>query len=210
MQQINQQLMQRATESSQQPKKTRTDYANSTATIQWKEMNLPVVEFIHQAMMDTYNNLWKHTKLPLSWELMIGELSIEEIKRAVWRCMREEEYPPSPAKFHKLAKELDFDFEVSFDRFINKEALTDVEWFAAKKVGYKCRTQLSEDAAKKEWKKAVELYLKKEKAGELPPRCQKRLEQVKKTVGCDWLAPDGSYYTCPAEYYAAKMRGDTA
>ena len=123
--------------------------------------------------------------------------------------MKEEEYPPSPAKFYKLATESDFDFEASFERFINKEALTDVEWFAAQKVGFKCRSQLSEDSAKKEWKKAVELYQKKEKEGKLPPRGQQRLEHTKKSVGCDWLAPDGNYYTCPAEYYAAKLRGDT-
>lgn len=140
---------------------------------------------------------------------MIGELSVDEIKRGVWRCMKEEEFPPSPAKFRKLATESDFDFEASFDRFINKHELSDVEWFAAQKVGYKCRTQLSEESAKNEWRKAVELYQKKEKAGELPPRGQQRIENTNKQPGCDWLAPDGNYYKCPADYWAKKLKGET-
>lgn len=123
--------------------------------------------------------------------------------------MKEEEFPPSPARFYKLAKELDFNFDESFDRFINKEKLSDIEWFAAQKVGFKCRTQLSELAARKEWKIAVQFYMKKQNEGSLPPRGQKRIEQTKKTVGKDWLAPDGNYYTFPAEYYSAKMKGKT-
>jgi len=201
MQEINKEQLTKLIGNCQPQKKMRKDYANSTETVQWKEMQLPVVEFIHQAMMDTYNNLWKHTKLPLSWELMIGELSVDEIKRGVWRCMKEEEFPPSPAKFRKLATESDFDFEASFDRFINNQELSDVEWFAAQKVGYKCRTQLSEDAAKKEWRKAIELYQKKEKEGELPPRGQKRIEEQGQG---DYLAPNGKRYRCTADYWIEK------
>ena len=118
-------------------------------------------------VQETYNNLWKHPNLPLSYKLMIGELSIDEIKRAVWRSIKEEEYPPSPAKFRKLATESDFDFDASFDRFIAKEKLNDIEWFASQKVGFKCRGQWAEDRARKEWKAAIEYYMKLDKEGKV-------------------------------------------
>ena len=206
MQPINSNQLTGLIGSSQTQKKTRIDYANSTETIKWKDLHVPAREFIHQAMKDTYNNLWKHSKLPLSWELMIGELSTDEIKRGVWRCMKEEEYPPSPAKFRTLATESDFDFDASFDRFIAKEPLNDIEWFASQKVGFKCRGQWAEDRARKEWKAAIEYYMKLDKEGKLPERGQQRIENTNKKSGCDWQGPDGIFYKSPAEYWIQKNK----
>ncbi len=208
MQPINSNQLTAAIGNSQQQKKTRIDYANSTDRIQFKDMQLPVPEFINQAMMDTYNNLWKHAKLPLSWELMIGELSINEIKRGVYRSMKEEEYPPSPAKFRKLATESDFDFDASFDRFIARESLSDIEWFASQKVGFKCRGQWAEDRARKEWKAAIEYYMKLDKEGKLPERGQQRIENTNKKAGCDWQGPDGLFYKSPADYWLKKNKNN--
>lgn len=123
--------------------------------------------------------------------------------------MKSEEYPPAPAKFYKLATESDFDYDASFMRFINKQELSDVEYFASKQVGYKCRTQLEESKARLEWTKAVKVYQEQERKGTLPPRGQKALENTDKKAGCDWLAPDGKYYVAPIDYYVAKSKGET-
>ena len=130
-------------------------------------------------------------------------MSVAAIKKAMWRSITEEEWPPTPAKFRKLGEEDDFDYDESFDRFINRGELSDPEWFAAKAVGYECRTRLSEDKARRKWAKSVKQYREQQQAGMLPERGQKRVERTK--AGRDWVGPDGELYTCWAEYKAKEQ-----
>lgn len=108
-------------------------------------------------------------------------------------------------EFIKLGKESGFNYDESFDRFINKEKLSDIEYFAGQEVGYECRTKLAEDKARKKWTQAVKKYEKRKVEGTLPNRNQKAISHTDVKVKKDWLAPDGDYYTCPAEFYAVKI-----
>lgn len=114
-------------------------------------------------------------------------------------------WPPSLPEFIKLATGFDFDYDASFDRFINQERLTDVEYFAARDVGYQCRTQLSEPAARKKWRESVTKYQRHAEAGVLPKRGQKSISGPSEKQSPKWLGPDNKMYSCPAEYYAQKI-----
>lgn len=133
-------------------------------------------------------------------------MTIEQIRIATSKALLEGDgWPPSLPEFIKYGKDNGIDTDESFDRFINKEELSDIEYAAAQEVGYKCRSRLPEDKARREWKKTVLKYAKRAEEGTLPNRKQKAIAQTKKTVAKDWLAPNGNYYRCPSEYYAEKL-----
>lgn len=114
-----------------------------------------------------------------------------------------------------MSKEGSFDAFASFDKFINLERddntnayktedLNDLEYFTALEVGDKCRKSLPEDKARSLWAKTMAKYSQRQQEGQLPVRGRKSIENKK--TSSEWLGPDGFHYTCPAEYYAKKLR----
>lgn len=144
--------------------------------------------------------------LPSIWKLKLGEMSVDQIKRAVWKSA-DLDWPPSAGGFQKLGTDSGFDYDASFDRFIARESLNDIEFFAKQEVGFACRGQLSEKDARKKWTAAIKKYEQRRQEGTLPQRNQKAIAHTDVKVKADWLAPDGNMYTCPAEYYAKKIKG---
>lgn len=209
MQQINNNLLRQAV-NPQQKKNEIKNYSESTETLEHKvdghTVALPIPVWINTKFNEAFLNKWNKKNLPSTWIQGIGVLTVNQIRKAVSRSLTEGDgWPPSLPEFIKLGKDSGFDYEASFDRFINREQLSDVEHFAAQDVGQECRTRLAEDKARKKWNQAVKKYEQRAEEGTLPHRGQKAIANTNKKVGCDWLAPDGNYYTCPAVYYAAKM-----
>lgn len=148
------------------------------------------------------------TALPSTWIQGIGVLTADQIRQAVSRAILEGDgWPPSLSEFIKYGKETGFDYDASFDRMINREALNDVEHAAMVECGEECRTRLAEDKARKRWKQVVQKYEKRQQEGTLPDRKQKRIENTTPKAGRDWLAPDGKYYTHPAAYWHTQLSG---
>lgn len=214
MQQINQQLMQQATEGQLPKKKEIKNYSESTDTLphqlNGQSIQMSIPDWINVKFNEAFQNKWNRKELPSTWIQGIGVLTVSQIRKAVSRSLIEGDgWPPSLPEFIKMGKESGFDYDASFDRFINHEKLSDIEFFAAQDVGHECRTRLEEGKARKKWTQAIKKYEQRAEDGTLPKRGQKAIANTNKKVGCDWLAPDGKHYTCPAEYYAAKLRGDT-
>lgn len=208
MKPINTSMLNQAVSQQRKSKETR-NYSESTETlphmVDGQSLSLPIPEWINAKFNEAYMNRWNKKALPSTWIQGISVLTIDQIRKAVTRSLTEGDgWPPSLPEFIKFGKESGFDYDASFERFINHERLTDVEYFAAQDVGHECRTRLPEDKAKRKWKAAVQKYEERAQNGTLPSRKQKAISHTEVKVKADWLAPDGEYYTCPAEYYAKR------
>lgn len=211
MKQLTQQMLQQAANS--QPKKSAIkNYSESTETlphsVDGQSLSLPIPEWINTKFNEAFQNKWGKKALPSTWIQGIGVLTVDQIRKAVSRSLIEGDgWPPSLPEFIKLGRESGFDYQASFDRFINHERLSDIEFFAAQDVGHECRTKLPEEAARKKWKAAIIKYEQRANEGTLPARKQKAIAHTDVKVKADWMAPDGNMYTCPAEYYASLNKG---
>lgn len=204
MQQINKQLLQQAADSLPKKKEIK-NYSESTETLphqlDGQAIQLPIPEWINTKFNESFQAKWNKKALPSTWIQGIGVLTVDQIRKAVSRALTEGDgWPPSLPEFIRFGKETGFDYDASFDRFINREGLSDVEHFAAQDVGSDCRTRLAEDKARKKWTQAVKKYEQRAQEGTLPTRGQKAIANASPKPG-KWMAPDGNYYSCPAEYF---------
>ncbi|WRQ13067.1 hypothetical protein [Vibrio phage vB_VpM-pA2SJ1] len=99
----------------------------------------------------------------------------EQIKTAILKCRENiragDVWAPDYAKFVSIANGIDgLDYEQAFDRMIRKKPDGDVEYWADHEVGFKCRTQLAEEAAKTLHRKTLDKYTKRMNDGSLPDR----------------------------------------
>jgi hypothetical protein len=168
-------------------------------------MNIP--DWINAKFNEAFMNKWNRKALPSTWIQGIGVLTVDQIRKAVSRSLLEGDgWPPSLPEFIKYGKDSGFDYQASFDRFINKERLNDIEYFASQDVGYECRTRLTEEKARKKWEQSVKKYEKRAEDGTLPDRKQKAIKHTDVKVKADWMGPDGNFYTCPAMYWKKKQK----
>lgn len=207
MQQINNQLMQQAVNPPQKNTKRSFDHSNVTVDLEGQQVSL--MDWVQIMMLEAFDRKWPHHNgLPSIWKLKIGTMSVDQVKKAVWVCC-EDDWPPSVGQFVQAGKDTGFDYDESFNRFLTlpKSKLSDVEYFAATDVeGNKCRTEYDDKRARKVWKRLIDKYEQRRVDGSLPSREQKAIATTKSESKGSWRAPDGEFYTCPAEYWA-KVNG---
>ena len=112
------------------------------------------------------------TPSPL-WVTEISLLTDEQLKAAIIKCRENiragDVWAPDYAKFVSIANGVDgLDYDQAFDRMIRQRTEGDVEYWANQEVGYRCRTQLSDEAARKLHRKALDKYTKRFNEGSLP------------------------------------------
>lgn len=104
-------------------------------------LTLTISENYNVSFSDSKQNLW--------WQLL-AEYDIAAIEQALFKHMQNSSFDPKPAD---LIRYLQPDYEEMFDRMLRKGGYkNDVEYQTWQLVGYACRTQLSEDAARKRFK----------------------------------------------------------
>ncbi|MCY9802675.1 hypothetical protein OTK51_04435 [Vibrio scophthalmi] len=104
-------------------------------------------------------------------------MSSNEVRRAVSYLLLEgDAWPPSLPEFIALGRQELVDFDEAFDRMIRGKPKSDIEYWATQEVGYLCRSYLNERDARSKYRKVLKKYADKYRAGSLPARNQKRLQ----------------------------------
>ena len=122
-------------------------------------------------MKDFYGEQWIRTAgiCPnKSWIDALNTLEASQIQRGLAEIVKQgKEWPPSLPAFMKLCRSSENDD--SFDRFILRASPANyAELLTANSVGYRCRTQLSEEKARALWSKTLERNKAKIDRGEVP------------------------------------------
>lgn len=104
-------------------------------------------------------------------------MSASEIRRAVGQALLEgDAWPPSLPEFVSMGREDLVDVDEAFARMIRGKPQGDIEYWTTQEVGFLCRSYLSERDARTKHRKALKKYTQKAKAGSLPARNTKRLQ----------------------------------
>jgi hypothetical protein len=92
----------------------------------------------------------------LTWIQALSRFDQEQLKIGVAETVRRGiTWPPNLPKFIELCENIE-DFSESFYRFINhQESATEAEYITRNRVGFQCRTQLSEAKALKLWSETM-------------------------------------------------------
>ena len=129
-------------------------------------------------MSGMYTDKWikKNGETPSStWIAEISLLTDAQIRFGILACRENirngDKWAPDFADFMGLVhKQADVDIDGAFDRMIRKqEPLDDIEYNTRADVSYRCKTQLSEDKARKLFKDTYIKYQAKVAQGEFIP-----------------------------------------
>lgn len=106
----------------------------------------------------------------MMWILALNKLDPEQVKNGIAATVKAGiTWPPNLPKFIELCEGVEDENE-SFDRFISKQEPKDhAELLTRQQVGFKCRTQLQEDKARKLWAETISRFRKKIANGDITP-----------------------------------------